>query len=154
MAVLHNLEVDDEVGSLLVVPDGIVLAIGELGVCELAVDRHRLVCAELHKFQFHHLAEARVELLHHFADDAQLGELVAVDLDNENVVRVQSRYADFTTDETDALLALVDNVLRNESQCVFLNEILLTGRVACEVAQKRINVNAFRHPCKVLENTY
>jgi hypothetical protein len=37
---------------------------------------------------------------------------------------------------------------------VFLNEILLTGRVECEVAQIRINVNAFRHPCKVLENTY
>lgn len=151
---LHNLEVDDEVGSLLVVPDGIVLALDELGVCELAVDRHRLVCAELHTRQFHLLAEARVELLHHFADDAQLGELVAVDLENENAVRVQSRCADFTTDETDALLALVDNVLRNESQCVFLSELTLTGRVECEVAQIRINVNAFRHPCKVLENTY
>jgi len=132
------------VGSLIIVLDVAVLAIDELDVCELAVDRHWLACAERYTFQSRPLAKARVELLHHFADDAQLGELVAVDLENENAVRVQFGCTDFTSDETDALLALVGNVLRNELQCVFLNEILLNGGVECEVAQKLINVSAVK----------
>jgi len=76
-----NLEVDDDVGSLSVVPDVAVLAIDELRACKLTEGRHRLVCAELHIGDLNQLGNAHAEVIQHIFNNALYQEIGFVVVD-------------------------------------------------------------------------